>query len=231
MSTAPHSPAQQHPSTQPNRLEGVALDCLRSGWPVFCDLHFHLESGDLLLLTGPNGSGKSSLLRILAGLLPPSGGDLLWNEAPLHGGDSQSPGIGYVGHRNAIKANLTLQEDLAFWARFHGQPQHRILDALEAFDLKSLAARPGRVLSSGQGRRLALARLKVAQMPLWLLDEPLVGLDKAAVLALRNEIEQHRRNGGVVVLATHQDIWPVEEQRLDLSAFAVTPERLRELES
>ncbi|MGM0559953.1 MAG: heme ABC exporter ATP-binding protein CcmA [Pseudomonadota bacterium] len=231
MSMAPHSSTQQPPLSQPNRLEVTALDCLRGGWPVFSDLQFRLESGDLLLLTGPNGSGKSSLLRILAGLLPPAGGDLLWNEAPLHGGDSHPPSIGYVGHRNAIKVNLTLQEDLAFWARFHGQPQHRIAQALEAFDLTPLAARPGRVLSSGQGRRLALARLKVMQAPLWLLDEPLVGLDKAAVLAVRNEIEKHRRDGGIIVLATHQDIWPVEEQRLDLGTFTVSPDQLQELEA
>ncbi|MFC4351863.1 heme ABC exporter ATP-binding protein CcmA [Fodinicurvata halophila] len=226
MNAAEHAPPSQETSRQTHRLEVTALDCLRGGWPVFGGLEFKVEGGELLLLTGPNGSGKSSLLRILAGFLPPAAGQILWDGVPLHGGEEEPPTLGYVGHRNALKGSLTLREDLAFWARFHGRPAHLAEEALAAFGLASLAERSGRILSSGQARRLALARLKLIDTPLWLLDEPLVGLDQSAITALRNEIEHYRGEGGIVLLATHQDIWPLDERRLDLRDHAVSPDAL-----
>lgn len=223
MNATEQAPPLQESFRRRHRLEVTSLDCLRGGWPVFGELEFQVEGGELLLLTGPNGSGKSSLLRILAGLLPPAAGQVLWNGAPLHGGEEEPPTLGYVGHRNALKGSLTLREDLAFWARFHGRPERLAEEALGAFGLASLAGRPGRILSSGQARRLALARLKVIDTPLWLLDEPLVGLDQSAITALRNEIEHYRGEGGIVLLATHQDIWPLDERRLDLRDYALFP--------
>lgn len=182
-------------------LEAQQLACWRAERLVFADLTFTLAPGEALLLTGANGAGKSSLLRLLAGLIPAAEGQLLWDgEDALADKISHGAKLRYLGHQDALKPALTARENLAFFARLRGG---EVEAALEALDLTPLAELPARVLSSGQKRRLALARLALAPCGLWLLDEPSVGLDAASVQRLAPLFTAHRAAGGMVVAATH----------------------------
>jgi heme exporter protein A len=179
----------------------MGLAAFRGERLVFRDLDLSVGAGGALLLTGPNGSGKSTLLRVLAGLLRPAAGTLTWDGAdaladlPLH-----AHRVAYVGHQDAVKPGLTAAENLHFAARLHGSG---VGAALAAVGLDKLADLPGRMLSAGQRRRLALARLVLSRAPLWLLDEPTLGLDAASVERFGSVLAAHRAGGGVVVAATH----------------------------
>ncbi len=151
--------------------------------------------GGALLLLGPNGSGKSTLMRVLAGLKRPDAGSVTWTETPT------GVPVAYLGHADAIKPGLTAAENLHFAAA--GRP---IGPALESLGLADLADLPARMLSAGQRRRLALARLPLSRAPLWLLDEPTLGLDTASLGLLAGLLADHRAGGGGVVAATHQDL-------------------------
>lgn len=152
-----------------------------------------------MLLTGPNGAGKSTLLRVLAGLRRPDSGELLWNgEDILADRTTHAAHVAYLGHQDALKPGLTLAENLTLFAR--GQP---LDDALSRFDLTDLARLPARLLSAGQKRRAALARVLLAQAPLWLLDEPSLGLDTDSVALLGHALADHRAAGGMVLATTH----------------------------
>jgi heme exporter protein A len=211
-----------------NRLHVDNLTCLRGARLVFEGLSFSLEAGDALLLTGPNGSGKSSLIRLLAGLLEPLDGRIAVDSEDI----ADDPGthrarLAYVGHQDPIKPTLTVREDLSFWAALHGPgASDRIDEALKALDLDALADAPGRILSSGQRRRSTLARLVVSAAPLWLLDEPTVGLDTASVALVERLIADHRAAGGLVVLSSHIEIALPGGAALDLGDFG--PDRRSE---
>ncbi|MBX6744127.1 MAG: heme ABC exporter ATP-binding protein CcmA [Acetobacteraceae bacterium] len=183
-------------------LEARELACLRGERVVFAGLSFALEAGAALLLTGANGAGKSSLLRLLAGLIPPAEGMLLWQgQDALADRATHARRLRYLSHQDALKPALTARENLAFFARLWGGNAEA---ALAALDLLPLADLPARVLSAGQKRRLALARLALgADAPLWLLDEPTVGLDTASVARLGALLARHRAAGGMVIAATH----------------------------
>lgn len=206
------------------KAEGLA--CLRGGRPVFADLSFELPPGEILLLVGPNGSGKSSLLRVLAGLLRPALGQLTWDGEPVQRDlVAHFERLHYVGHQTSLKPRLTVRENLAFWGELRGGAKEGAVEtALERLALERLAPQPAEVLSSGQRRRLALARLLVASTPLWLLDEPTVGLDDANIARLRSVIEEHRAGGGAAVIATHLDLGLNHEQTLSLGDFAPSAE-------
>lgn len=182
-------------------LEARDLACLRGERVVFAGLSFTIPAGAALLLTGANGAGKSTLLRMLAGLLRPAEGAVVWSgtdiaaDPPAH-----AARLRYLSHQDALKPALTVAENLAFFAGLWGGA---VGSALEAVALGGLAELPARVLSSGQKRRLALARLALAPAPLWLLDEPTTGLDAASVERLGPLLEAHRAAGGIVVAATH----------------------------
>ena len=182
------------------------LACLRGHRLVFAGLGFAMSPGGALVLTGPNGSGKSSLLRLLALLLPPWRGEVRWaGRRVAEEGDVYRGRLRYVGHADAVKPVLTCHESLTFWAALDGEPNPagRAAAALYGAGLGELAAVPGRYLSAGQKRRLALARLLLAPASLWLLDEPANGLDAAGVLGLEAALATHRAAGGMVVVATH----------------------------
>ncbi len=202
------------------RFEGRDLACIRGERLVFAGLDFILEAGEALLLTGPNGSGKSSLLRLMAGLTRPAKGDLLWGgqaiaaDPEAHGGR-----LHFVGHLEAVKPVLTVAENLSLWAGLRGAPAGAVEEALAQAGLGALAAVPGRLLSSGRKRRLALARLLSFPAPLWLLDEPTVGLDAAAGERLAGALARHRSGGGRVVVTSHVPLPLPDHQRLDLADF------------
>jgi heme exporter protein A len=168
---------------------------------VFSDLSLTVPTGGALILAGPNGSGKSTLLRLLAGLVRPAAGRLLWNGADaLSDIAGHGRRVAYLGHQDAVKPGLTVAENLRFAATVSGRP---IIAALEAVGLEALADLPARMLSAGQKRRLALSRLLLSVAPLWLLDEPTLGLDTVSIERFGGLLARHRESGGMVVAATH----------------------------
>ncbi len=185
----------QNPSQTGLVASGIAA--FRGERLVLRDLSFHVPDGGALLLLGANGSGKSTLLRVLAGLKRPDAGRVTWRGQDAR--ENATP-VAYLGHLDAIKPGLTAAENLALAARVG---QGSAMSALAAVDLAALADLPARLLSAGQKRRLALARLVVSRAELWLLDEPTLGLDAASVERLGALLAAHRAGGGVVVTATH----------------------------
>jgi heme exporter protein A len=197
-------------------LDATGLACRRGGRLVLAGVDLALEPGGALLLTGPNGSGKSSLLRLLAGYLAPAAGRLLWQGAPaLDDPALWRTRLHHVGQADGIKGVLTVAETLRFWRDLLGGAGDP-LRALATFDLEALADWPGRLLSTGQRRRLALARLLVAGRPLWLLDEPETGLDAPSRARLEGVIRAHRAAGGLAVIATHGGLALEHATTLDL---------------
>ncbi len=189
-------------------LQAAGLAAFRGERLVFRDLDFAVTAGGALLLTGPNGAGKSTLLRLLAGLLRPAAGLLTWEgEDALSDLPAHARRVAYVGHQDAVKPGLTAVENLHFAARLSGA---NVGEALAAVGLVDLADLPARMLSAGQKRRLALARLVLSRAPIWLLDEPTLGLDTASVERLGGMLGAYRAGGGLVVAATHLAL-PVPE--------------------
>jgi heme exporter protein A len=168
---------------------------------VFRDFSFTVPTGGALVLVGPNGSGKSTLLRLLAGLVRLAAGRVLWDGADAFS-DIAAHGrrVAYLGHQDAVKPGLTVTENLRFAAAVSGSS---IATALFALGLAPLADLPARMLSAGQKRRLALSRLVLSDAPLWLLDEPTLGLDTGSIEGFGRLLASHREGGGMVVAATH----------------------------
>jgi heme exporter protein A len=174
-------------------VEGLA--CARGGRTLFEALDLRVEAGGAVQIEGRNGAGKSSLLRMLAGLLR------------AHAGRIDNPfRIAWAGHELALKPTMRLRDELTHWARLDGRDASAVDAALAAFDLAPLADLPVGVLSSGQQHRAALARVHASGAALWLLDEPGVGLDMAALTGLAAAMRTHRAAGGLVIVATHGDI-------------------------
>lgn len=169
-----------------------------------------------MVLHGPNGSGKSSLLRVLAGLIPAFDGDVSFEDD-----ETVEECVTYIGHANPIKAPLSVKENLTYWAALYGA-EDKVSLAMQAMDLEAIADLQGRVLSSGQRRRLTLARLFLEEKPIWLLDEPTVGLDVESCKLLETKIASHRASGGIVMLSTHVGIDVPEVKSLDMAEFSET---------
>jgi heme exporter protein A len=188
-------------------LEVKALACQRGGRRLFSDLTFVVHAGELIHVQGVNGSGKTSLLRILTGLSSPDAGQVLWRGSDIRvTHDEFVPSLLYLGHHPAVKDDLTVSENLQVSARLAGlAPNKQVIEsALEIVGLGNRRTLPARVLSQGQRRRLALARLWLDTRPLWILDEPFTALDVHATSLLERRFEQHLSEGGMIVLTTHQ---------------------------
>jgi heme exporter protein A len=189
-------------------FSGHELTCIRGERLVFDGLDFAADAGGVLFLTGPNGSGKTSLLRLMAGLQKPADGEIRWDGAPIAGDrEAHRARVRYLAHADAVKPALTVGDDLVFWARWHGAKDpdaSRV--AARRFALDRLWETPCRFLSAGQRRRLALARLLAPPAPLWLLDEPAIGLDTASIATLEEILANHCADGGTAVVATHQPL-------------------------
>jgi len=215
--TAPHRPQATLRAALELRVDGLCVD--RGGRRVIDDLSFSLRGGEALKITGRNGIGKSTLLRALAGLLPVDAGRIA-----LTGEGAEEPGYEthYLAHADGLKATLTVEENLDFWARFLARAPHveRALslgDALEAVGLAHLRVVPVGLLSAGQKRRIALAKLLVSWRPLWLLDEPLTALDVASRARFARLMQDHCALGGLIIAATHEPLGDLETRELALA--------------
>jgi heme exporter protein A len=205
-------------------LIGEGLACRRGGRLVFAGLDLHLPAGGALVLTGSNGSGKSSLLRLLATLLSPAEGRLLWaGEAVAADPARYRAAIDYAGHLDAIKPALSPRETLSFWAALRRTANPEIGAALDRFGLGGVADWPCRFLSAGQRRRLALARLLASPSAVWLLDEPTASLDGDGEARLMAAIVEHRASGGRIAVATHQPLPLPDAVVIRLDDYAVSP--------
>ena len=201
-------------------LEAEALSCERDDRLLFENLHLSLNTGQMLQVSGPNGSGKTSLLRILAGLRPPSSGEIRLEGRAIGERRSGEGGVLlWIGHAAGIKGLLTAEENLAGLCALH-RPASReqIWQALAAVGLRGFEDVPCHTLSAGQQRRVALARLYLDGPPLWILDEPFTALDKQAVAQLEAHLAQHCEQGGMVILTTHHALTqtPKDFRELDL---------------
>ncbi|RWK30896.1 heme ABC exporter ATP-binding protein CcmA [Mesorhizobium sp.] len=184
------------------RLIAENLGGERGGEAVFSGLNFALGKGQALIVTGPNGAGKSTLLRVVAGLLPVAAGRLL-----IEGGAEDFPSVAsachYLGHQNAMKMALSVAENLRFWRDFSGADFLSAEQALAMVGLDGIGHLPFGYLSTGQRRRAAIAKLLVSRRPLWLLDEPTAGLDKASEERFGGLMREHLDEGGIIMAATH----------------------------
>jgi len=190
-------------------LEASQLECARGSRTLFSGVGFTLAPGGLLRVTGANGRGKTTLLRALCGLLVPAAGEVRWKGEPIRTlREDYWSDLLYIGHANALKDDLTAEENLAFTCGIAGRvvPRPAIQTALARFGLAGRERPPVRALSQGQCRRAALARLAVgAAQPLWILDEPFAALDAAGTQLVLSLAGEHLARGGMVVLTTHQD--------------------------
>ena len=189
-------------------LEGIALACERDGRLLFEGLELRVQAGDMLQVSGPNGSGKSSLLRLLAGLMQPSDGEVrLAGRLLAEQHIELARNLLWLGHAAGIKGLLTAEENLTWLCALH-RPASReaIADALGAVGLRGFEDVPCHTLSAGQQRRVALARLYLDAAPLWILDEPFTALDKQGVNQFELHLAQHCEQGGMVVLTTHHQL-------------------------
>lgn len=199
------------------RLVVRDLVVARGGRPVLDGVSLALDGGGALSVVGPNGAGKSTLLRAIAGLIAPLSGSVA-----LDGDDADAPlreRLHLLGHLDAVKSGLTVERNLVF-ARDALGGEGPLRPALERVGLGRLADLPGAVLSAGQKRRLALARLICVARPLWLLDEPTAALDAAGQALLARLVDEHRAKGGMVIAATHAELGFAGGETLELGANA-----------
>jgi heme exporter protein A len=191
------------------RLWGRNVKCVRGGRDVFSELNFEASSGEALAVVGANGAGKTSLLRMIAGLLPLSGGSI-----GLEGGETEltlAEQAHYLGHRDPLKPALSVVENLSFWRDFIGGETADTQDTLKEKTRQSLAAvgldhsieLPAAYLSAGQRRRLSIARLLLVQRPIWLLDEPGNALDALGQTMIAGLMRDQLARGGLIVATTH----------------------------
>lgn len=188
-------------------LRGRKLLLIRGDRLLFRDLDFDLAPGQLLQVEGANGSGKTSLLRLIAGLVPPLDGHIHWRNRDI-ARDRQSlhDELVWAGHRAGFKGDLTLGENLRFEAALRRRSPRELPATLDRLGLAPLVRLPFRVLSAGQQRRAALARLLLADASLWLLDEPLTNLDVEGQALVVELLSEHLAGSGLAVVASHRDL-------------------------
>ena len=187
-------------------LEIQQLGFERDEQLVFAPVSFELHSGQILQVLGPNGVGKTTLLKLLATLLTPACGSVLWQGQPISQvSEAYLHSLYYLGHKVAVTPELSAWENLAFLAKLGNMPGD-LARALSAVQLAPLAERLCREMSAGQQRRVALATLWLTQARLWILDEPFTALDVQACARLAKQLQAHALAGGMVIFTSHQQV-------------------------
>jgi heme exporter protein A len=185
------------------------LECIRGTKTLFRNVSFELNQGQVLRVEGANGSGKTSLMRIVCGLLKPAGGEVRWKNSPLSAlGTDYYADAAYLGHTNGLKDELSALENLCLASELNActPSEAMAFELLKQVGLLGRERLPTKVLSQGQKRRVALARIKLIPKSLWLLDEPLAALDNQAIGFVEDMLSHHLANGGSAILTTHQPI-------------------------
>lgn len=182
------------------------LACWRNDRVLFEDLNLTLSSGNVLFLEGENGSGKTSLLRILCGFRLADEGEISWDNESVSSFPEYYQNISFVGHKNGIKDELTVEENLNLMRSMATASDIKTDNVLKQIGLFKQADVLSRLLSAGQKRKLALARLMMTDNSFWVLDEPFTSLDKASVVFFETLIKQHITKGGMLILTSHHDI-------------------------
>jgi len=189
------------------KLSGENLTLIRGERCLFEGLDFALESGGLLLLEGRNGCGKTSLMRAIAGMLSLEAGEIFWNGvAVLKQRQTFHGALVWLAHRTGLKGDLNMVENLDFERTLRRQAERDTEEVYERLGIERLRKLPLRSLSAGQQRRVALARMLLADVPLWLMDEPFTNLDREGRKLVMELVEQHLGTGGLCVMAAHQDV-------------------------
>ncbi len=189
------------------KLEVTDLLLFRGDRCLINGLSFALETGELLLLEGANGSGKTSLLRAIAGLLAFEEGTIRWNSQPVAADRQGFRGqFAWLGHRTGLKLDLTPVENLRFDTSLRPRNQRTFEEVFERLGITRLAGLPVRLLSAGQQRRDALSRLLLAEVPLWIVDEPFTNLDREGREHVVDLVSEHLEAGGMCIMAAHQDV-------------------------
>ncbi|PIA59034.1 hypothetical protein AQUCO_00400113v1 [Aquilegia coerulea] len=184
------------------------VSCMRNAQTILRNINVSVHDGGALVLTGANGAGKSTFLRMLAGFSRPSAGEILWN-----GHDITDSGVfqqyklqlNWLSLKDAIKDKITVLDNVQWFELLEGK-SGKAKEAIELMGLGRLMNEKARMLSMGQRKRLQLARVVAIDRPIWLLDEPSVALDSEGVKLLEHIISEHRKNGGIVFVATHLPI-------------------------
>ncbi|HEY7883897.1 MAG TPA: cytochrome c biogenesis heme-transporting ATPase CcmA [Cellvibrionaceae bacterium] len=196
------------------------LTCERDERLLFSHLNYRCQAGDLVQILGANGAGKTSLLRILAGLITPLEGRVLWRGKTIAHQPDFVRELLFLGHQVPVKGLLTVLENLRWLNRLQTRnPSISEREALQRVGLEACADTPCQQLSAGQRRRVLLAQLYLSQAPLWILDEPFTAIDQAGVGQLETVIDQHRHNGGLVLITSHQTLKINAMRHLDLTDF------------
>lgn len=187
-------------------LNAVDLTCQKGSTVLFKNLNFYIDLGEALHVQGKNGSGKTSLLKIISGLSQPSSGYVYWQNEKISESESFKSDLCFVGHKQGLKQNLTVQENLKFIASMRGNSPVNFAQILSTLELQHLLSHQVNELSAGQKQRLSLARLLIVNAKLWLLDEPLTALDQKAGLLVKKLMEDHLSKNGMIVFTSHQEL-------------------------
>ena len=189
------------------KLSAEKLTLFRGERCLFTDLSFALNPSQLVLLEGRNGTGKTSLMRAIAGLIELESGEILWDGASVRSHRQAFHGsLLWMAHRVGFKADLTLVENLKFESHLRSQSGADFEGVLERLDIGRLKRLPLRSLSAGQQRRVALARMLLSRVPLWLMDEPFTNLDREGRTLVMQLTSEHLAQGGMCIMAAHQDV-------------------------
>lgn len=208
------------------QLSTEQLSCQRSDKILFSGLNLCLQNGDFLQIEGHNGIGKTSLLRILAGLATPLSGKVRWNlEDISHQREEYHANLLYLGHHSGVKPELTAWENLKFYQQISSarQDDEILWDSLQIVGLLGREDISASQLSAGQQKRISLARLWISHAPLWILDEPFNAIDKNGVQVLTRLFENHCKQGGIVIITSHQEVSSDHLQKINLADYKMNP--------
>ncbi len=190
-------------------LVATSLTCIKRDRVLFDNLNLQLQAGELMYLRGPNGAGKTSLLRILTGLSRPEAGTVTFDSVPVQRSDSPfyQQSI-YLGHKSGLSSALSALDNLSYWCAQHRvtTTRHQIVNVLDTVGVTGLEDIPVAMLSAGQQRRVALARLWLKPARFWVLDEPFTALDVSGVALLESAFKQHVDEGGAIITTSHQPL-------------------------
>jgi len=199
------------------------ITCKRGNRIIFRNLSFRIDDGIATIISGKNGSGKTSLLRILANLLKPKSGELIWKGKSIYKNlDDYYKQLTFVADKNSSKGNLSVVENMNFWKNLYSSSisYEGFMKLLDSLNLSLFVNELVCKLSSGQKRKLELTRLIIEERNLWILDEPFLGLDQDTINIIGQTITDHLMQKGSVILSSHIPVSISSKKYVDLDLHA-----------